>query len=97
MTTNTLTGEYFYNIDSKGRLNIPAKYRNALAPENNNTFVITKGQDPCIYAYPLIAWGKVESELRNLSSASLKNRSFIRSMVRFAVPVKYDKQGRIKN
>tara|TARA_Y100000294_G_C8544851_1_gene332651 strand:- start:1181 stop:1348 length:168 start_codon:yes stop_codon:yes gene_type:complete len=54
MTTNTLTGEYFYNIDSKGRLNIPAKYRNALAPENNNTFIITKGQDPCIYAYPLI-------------------------------------------
>jgi|TARA_B100000315_G_scaffold62791_1_gene57003 MraZ protein len=96
MTTNTLTGEYFYNIDSKGRLNIPAKYRNALAPENNNTFIITKGQDPCIYAYPLIEWGKVESELRNLSSASLKNRSFIRTMVRFAVPVKFDKQGRIQ-
>lgn len=97
MTINqdTFTGEYAYTIDSKGRVNIPAKFRQSLAPENNSAFVITRGMDPCIWVYPLVAWQLIEDELKNLSAISSVNRSFIRSTVRYASSVTYDKQGRI--
>ncbi len=97
MTLNqdTFTGEYSYTIDAKGRVNIPAKFRQSLAPENNNTFVITRGMDPCIWVYPLTAWQFIEDNLKELSAVSAINRSFIRATARYALPVKYDKQGRI--
>ena len=38
---NTFTGEYSYSIDTKGRINIPAKFRNDLANDNEKSFVIT--------------------------------------------------------
>ncbi|MFQ6674140.1 MAG: division/cell wall cluster transcriptional repressor MraZ, partial [Fidelibacterota bacterium] len=60
------------------------------------SFVITKGLDPCVVAYPVVEWQKVEERLRNLSSASRMYRSFIRATVRYATPVTLDKQGRIQ-
>ncbi|MFQ6677250.1 MAG: division/cell wall cluster transcriptional repressor MraZ [Fidelibacterota bacterium] len=97
MTINqdTFIGEYSYTIDAKGRVNIPAKFRQSLAPENDNTFVITRGMDPCIWVYPLTGWQYIEDNLKELSAISPINRSFIRSTARYASPVKFDKQGRI--
>ena len=51
--------------------------------------------DPCIWVYPVIIWQAIEDELRKLSSLSRLNRSFVRSTVRYASTVQYDKQGRI--
>jgi len=96
ITENTFTGEYCYTLDAKNRINIPSKFRSALSPENNSTFVISRGMDPCVVAYPLLEWQKVETGLRTLSSASKIYRSFIRNTVRFATPVTLDKQGRIQ-
>jgi len=97
MTLNkdTFTGEYQYSIDSKGRINIPAKFRQSLSKKNQNTFVATRGQDPCVWIYPLTEWKKIEDELRNLSSASGIHRTFIRQIARSATPSTCDKQGRI--
>ncbi len=97
MTINqdTFTGEFSYTIDTKGRVNIPAKFRQSLAPENDQTFVITRGMDPCIWVYPLTAWQIIEDELKDLSAISGINRSFIRNTVRYASTVTFDKQGRI--
>ena len=92
---NTFTGEFSYSLDNKGRLNIPAKFRNVLSKENQQSFVITRGMDTCIWAYPHQIWLTIEDELRKLSSLSRTNRSFIRSTVRYASTVQYDKQGRI--
>tara|TARA_Y100001968_G_scaffold70190_1_gene61336 strand:- start:1590 stop:2036 length:447 start_codon:yes stop_codon:yes gene_type:complete len=92
----SFTGEYNYSIDQKGRLNIPAKFRKALDPENDNTFVITRGFDPSLIVYPIIEWKKVEQQLLLLSSIKNKDRSFVRSIVRFASTSKYDSQGRIQ-
>lgn len=91
----SFTGEYNYIIDSKGRLNIPSKFRNVLNPVNNSTFILTKGFDNCLILYPVEEWKKVEEQLKLLSSIKKRHRSFIRSIVRHAVPVTYDKQGRI--
>ena len=91
----SFTGEYNNSIDQKNRLSIPAKYRKALSPVNNGTFVLTRGFDECLVLYPLDEWKKVELQLGSLSSIKIKNRSFVRSIVRWAVHLKYDSQGRI--
>lgn len=92
---NTFTGEFSYSLDAKGRVNIPAKFRNVLTADNEQSFVITRGMDPCVWVYPVTIWQSIEDELRKLSSLSRINRSFVRSTVRYASSVQYDKQGRI--
>ena len=92
----SFTGEYNNLIDQKNRLSIPAKYRKALNIENDKTFVLTKGFDQCLFLYPLGEWRIVEKQLSSLSTIKGKNRSFIRSIVRYANYLKYDSQGRIQ-
>ena len=70
LTNNTFIGEYTYSLDSKGRVNIPSKFRQTLSTDNQNTFVITRGLDSCIWVYPLVQWKEIEENLRNLSSLS---------------------------
>ena len=95
LTSNTFIGEYKYSLDSKGRINIPAKFRQSLSKDNYNTFVATRGQDPCIWIYPMKEWKKIEDELRKLSSVSGVHRTFVRQIARSAPPSACDKQGRI--
>jgi len=96
LNENTFIGEYAYTIDAKGRVNIPAKFRQVLSEDNEQTFVITKGQDPCVWVYPQIVWQDIMTELRSLSSLSAMNRTVIRSTTRYATFSIYDKQGRIQ-
>jgi len=98
MTTNlnTFTGEFSYTVDAKGRVNIPSKFRKVLSVENEDTFVITRGMDPCVWVYPIVVWQNIENELKNLSSLSAINRTFVRNTVRYATPLTYDGQGRIQ-
>ncbi len=96
LNENTFIGEYAYTIDAKGRVNIPAKFRQVLSEDNQQTFVVTKGQDPCVWVYPQIIWQDIMAELRNLSSLSAMNRTVIRSTTRYATFSTYDKQGRIQ-
>ena len=98
MTTNlnTFTGEFSYTVDAKGRVNIPSKFRKVLSVDNEDTFVITRGMDPCVWVYPIIVWQNIENELKNLSSLSAINRTFVRNTVRYATPLTYDGQGRIQ-
>ena len=95
LTDNTFIGEYAYSLDSKGRVNIPAKFRQSLSADSQNTFVITRGLDPCIWVYPLEQWKEIENNLRNLSSVKNIHRTFVRDTARYASPSIYDKQGRI--
>ena len=95
LTNNTFIGEYTYSLDSKGRVNIPSKFRQTLSTDNQNTFVITRGLDSCIWVYPLVQWKEIEENLRKLSSLSSIHRAFVRNTARYATPSTYDKQGRI--
>ncbi len=97
ITENSFTGEFSYTLDSKGRLNIPSKFRSALSPDNDSNFVITKGMDRCVVAYPVVEWQRrVEAGLRELSATSQRNRLFVRSVTRYATTVRLDGQGRIQ-
>lgn len=55
-------GEYNHPLDSKNRMIVSAKLREGL----ENRFVITKGLDGCLYAYPLEKWKKLENKLKTL-------------------------------
>ena len=89
------SGEYLNTLDAKNRVNIPAKFRKVLDPINDRTFVITRGFDQCITLYPIYEWNIVEQQLASLSSLRNRNRNFVRSIVRYASYVQYDRQGRI--
>ena len=92
----SFTGEYNNSLDSKNRLNIPAKFRKSLDPINDRTFVLTKGFDQCLLLYPLNEWQEVETQLSQLSSIRSRDRDFVRSIARHATPVQFDGQGRIQ-
>lgn len=84
-------GEYKHTIDTKGRLIIPAKFRYDLG-EN---FVITRGLDGCLFAYPMSEWKLIEDKLRQLPTNKKNNRDFVRFLFSDASECSFDSQGRI--
>ena len=46
-------GSYRYIVDEKFRVNIPSKFRKALPPEADDTFIITVGPEKCLLAIPV--------------------------------------------
>ncbi|HBE77615.1 MAG TPA: cell division/cell wall cluster transcriptional repressor MraZ [Firmicutes bacterium] len=86
-----LLGEYQHSLDEKGRLIIPAKFREDLG-EN---FVITRGLDNCLFAYPLSQWKTIEEKVKELPTSQAETRAFVRMFFSGAVEAELDKQGRI--
>ena len=86
-----LIGEYHHNIDEKGRLIIPAKFRE----EIGNSFVVTKGLDGCLFVYSLVEWEKIVNKLKTLPFTKKDARTFSRFFLASATVCEFDKQGRI--
>ena len=84
-------GEYNHTIDPKGRLIIPAKFREALGDE----FVVTKGLDGCLFVYANTEWNNFEEKLRTLPLTNKNARQFTRFFLAGAAACEVDKQGRI--
>ncbi len=84
-------GEYHHNIDEKGRLIMPSKFRNDLG----ETFVITRGIDSCLFVYPKESWNNITSKLNELSFTKKDVRSFQRFFLSAATICEFDKQGRV--
>lgn len=84
-------GEYNHTIDAKGRLIVPAKFREALGDE----FVVTKGLDGCLFVYSNSEWNAFEEKLRTLPLTNKNARQFTRFFLAGAATCEVDKQGRI--
>ena len=84
-------GEYQHSVDAKGRLIVPAKFREALG----ETFVVTRGLDNCLFGYPMNEWRKLEEKLKDLPMTKKDTRAFARFFFSGASEVEIDKQGRI--
>ncbi len=84
-------GEYNHTIDAKGRMILPAKFREPLGP----VFIATKGLENCLFVYTLTEWAILEEKLRQLPLAKPEARAFVRFFFAGAVEVEVDKQGRI--
>lgn len=83
-------GEYNHSIDAKGRIIVPAKFRETLGDE----FVVTLGLDGCLFVYPNEEWLNFVSELKNLPG-SKEARQLQRYFMAGAASCEVDKQGRI--
>ncbi len=84
-------GEYNHTIDTKGRLIVPSKFREALG----DTFVVTKGLDGCLFVYDNQEWNAFEEKLKSLPIINKEARQFARFFLAGAAEVEVDKQGRI--
>jgi len=84
-------GEYSHNLDEKGRLAVPTKFRNQLA----KGAVVTKGLDNCLFLYTNEEWQKLATKLATLPISKANTRAFSRLMLASAMDVQLDKQGRI--
>ncbi|MDP3043920.1 MAG: division/cell wall cluster transcriptional repressor MraZ [Bacillota bacterium] len=84
-------GEYQHTMDNKGRLFIPARFREGLG----DRFVVTKGLDRCLFAYSVEEWAQLEQKLKKLPFARADARAFVRLFFSGAAELDPDKQGRI--
>jgi len=84
-------GEYNHNLDSKGRLAVPAKFRNMF----KKGAVVTKGLDNCLFLYPKEKWQEMAEKFADLPISQSKARAFTRHMLAGAMDVEFDNQGRV--
>ena len=92
---SSFKGSYLYAVDEKGRVNLPAKLRKYVSPENNDTFVVTRGFEKCLFVYPVDEWNKLEQSVRNLSSYNPEHRRFVRILLELASECQLDAQARL--
>ena len=86
-----LLGEYKHNLDSKGRMAIPAKFRDKLTAGA----IITRGLDNCLFLFTHAEWEVLAGKLIALPLAQANSRAFVRLMLSGAMDVALDTQGRI--
>ncbi|MGO1637373.1 division/cell wall cluster transcriptional repressor MraZ [Ancrocorticia populi] len=84
-------GTYEPRLDDKGRIILPAKYREQL----QGGLVMTRGQEHCLYVFPLAEFETMQQQLRQAPLASKEARSYLRVFLSGAVDEVPDKQGRI--
>ncbi len=84
------------NIDTKGRLAMPSRYRDAISTESASQLVVTVDHtDRCLLIYPMKDWLKVEEQLMGLSNMNRRARNVQRLILGHASECELDSQGRI--
>lgn len=84
-------GRYAHNLDAKGRLAIPARYREALA----EGVILTRGIDRCLALYPMAAWRPLAEKVAALPLTDADARNFRRLVFAEAADLTLDGQGRV--
>ena len=92
---SSFKGRYSYSVDSKGRIALPAKLRKSVSPAANDTFILTRGFEQCLFVYPQDEWNKVEESVRGLSPTNPQHRFFVRTLLQWATDVQIDGQARL--
>ena len=84
-------GRFEHSIDTKGRVAVPARFRDKLAGE----LIVTRGNDRCLYLFTSEAWEPLAAKLNALPTGDADARNLRRAVFSAAEPVELDKQGRI--
>ena len=85
-------GEYSHSLDEKGRVVMPSKFRTGLA----GGCVVTKGQERCVYVFPMDRWEEESSKVLKLPRTDRRARNFSRSFFASASDQALDRQGRVQ-
>lgn len=84
-------GEYKHNLDEKGRLAVPAKFRSGLG----GSLIITRGLDHCLFVFTTEEWQTLATKINALPLTQANSRAFARLMLSGAVEASVDSQGRV--
>ena len=84
-------GEFQHNLDSKGRITLPSKFRRELG----NIFYITKGMDNCLFVFSEPEWNKIDEKISGLKLSSRESRGLARLFYAGAIDTSLDKNGRV--
>ena len=87
-------GEYIHTIDRKGRLILPARFRDVCKENGIEKFFITRGLDKCIFMFSADEWRTQEQKFKSLPFTKQESRSFNRLFFSGAAEVVPDRQGR---
>lgn len=88
-------GEYEHTMDRKGRLIIPAKFRQALKEHDANTLFLTRGFDGCLFLFPESEWRDLENRFKQIPFTKAEGRKFNRLFFSGASEVAVDRLGRL--
>ena len=83
------------NLDAKGRIAIPARYKDSLGNFSSNLLICTIDQDHCLLLYPLKFWKSIEQKIMKLPTLNSTSRRLQRLMVGHAAELEMDSSGRI--
>ena len=90
------SGKYYYTLDPKGRVIVPAPFREIISSNYNpKLYVVNDIFDKCLHIYPQEEWSKLEEKVRTLPKMDEDVKLFIRKVIGSAQEVEIDKQGRI--
>jgi len=90
------SGKFYYTLDPKGRVIIPAPFREIISSNYNpKLYVVNDIFDNCLHIYPQEEWSKLEEKVRTLPKMDEDVKLFIRKVIGSAQEVDIDKQGRI--
>lgn len=84
-------GRFEHSVDNKGRVAVPARYRDGLA----GVLILTRGNDRCLYLFTQEAWEPLASKLNALPTGDADARNLRRAVFSSAEPVELDRQGRV--
>lgn len=93
-TENRFRSRSEHNLDDKGRLNIPSRFREILQREYQGRLIVTNWHK-CLKAYPLTVWEEIEATLLDKGKRQPGMDSFIRYVISGVTECQVDKQGRI--
>ena len=89
-------GIHNINLDAKGRLTIPTKYRNTINDQSNGNMVITiDSEEKCLLLYPATIFSNIEKEINDLPSFTKNHRRIQRLIIGHAEDLELDSSGRI--
>jgi len=86
-----LLGTHSYTLDPKGRISLPARFRDVLS----DGAVLTLGQDGCLFCFPRAEWEERAGEVRDLPLSDPESRAYARMFFGKAEAVELDAQGRL--
>jgi MraZ protein len=90
------SGKYYYTVDPKGRIIIPAPFREIITSNYSAKLCVANAPfDKCLYIYPMEEWNKLQDQVRTKPKSDEAIRFFLRRVIASAIEVDMDKQGRI--
>lgn len=92
---SSFKGRFTYSVDNKGRVALPAKLRKSVSTTANESFIILRGFERCLYIYPQDEWNKLEESIRGLTFSDAQHRFFSRTLLGWATDCQLDSQQRI--